>query len=71
MHIGLIVIQCLLRFLIRISFMFMPTRQSLFVIVFLRKFFFDLGFESMHEEDAVQKKKKRSSSAAILDITKD
>lgn len=56
MHIGLIVIQCLLRFLVRISFMFMPTRQSLFVTVFLKKFFFDLGFEHMHEEDAVQRK---------------
>lgn len=45
--------------------MFMPTRQSLFVIVFLRKFFFDLGFESMHEEDAVQKKKKKKNEVVV------
>lgn len=49
MYTGLI--QCLMRFLVCISFMFMPTRWSSFVIVFLRNFFFYLIFECQYDED--------------------
>lgn len=44
-------IQCLLQFLVCVSFMFMPTRRPLFVIVFLRIFFFYLRFECLYDED--------------------